>query len=73
MAETLEDVKAHLRNQYLGKSGIHGVGIRRSENAVCVYMNAHAGPDQETVLKDIEKQAAPFKVIVIREEPPSIT
>lgn len=73
MAETLEDLKRRLRHQYLGKHGIHGVGIRRSENAVCLYVSPDINPDQEPVFGEIERQAEPSNVIVILEEPPSIS
>ncbi len=39
----------------------------------CVYVDPDAGPDAEEVLRDIEREALPFRVIVVREEPPRMT
>jgi hypothetical protein len=73
MSETLDEVKRRIAHKYLGKAGIHGVGIRRSQNALNVYMGADPSLDQKQLLKEIEREAAPYKVIVTQEERPSIT
>ena len=66
MADTLQAVKERLKKQYLGKSGVHALGVSRAQNAIQVYLDADAG-DQEATLRDLEQAAAPFKVIVVRE------
>jgi len=68
MAHTLEDVKSRFRSRYLGRGGVHGLGIRRSENAVCVYLDAQERPEQPALLAEMKEEAAPFGVLVIREE-----
>jgi hypothetical protein len=73
MSESLDEVKRRIARKYLGKAGIHGVGIRRAQNALNVYAKADASPDQQQLLKEIEREAAPYKVIVTQEERPSIT
>jgi len=69
MAESLEQVKARLSSKYLGKHGIHAIGMRRSEAAICVYLSSHL-PAQRDWLRELEQQAAPFQVRVIVEPPP---
>jgi len=73
MSESLDEVKQRITRKYLGKAGIHGIGIRRSQNALNVYADADSSLDQQQLLKEIEREAAPYKVIVTQEERPSIT
>jgi hypothetical protein len=68
---TLDDVKTRLRAKYIGRAGIHGFGIRRSRNAVCVYLSK-MDDEQRAVLREIEREAAPYSVLAIEESPPSI-
>lgn len=71
--ESLDEVKARLSKRFLGKGGVHGLGVKRSENAVCVYLNPDCGDEGERVLAQIEKEALPFKVVAVKEEPPALT
>ena len=68
---TIEQVKVRLRDKFLGRAGIHGFRIRRSRNAICVYL-AKIDEEQRAVLRDIEREAAPYSVSAIEEAPPSI-
>jgi len=68
MADKLEQKKQRLREAYIGKGGIHGLGVRKSQGAICVYLDALTNPDEQAVLAELEKEAQPFRVIVIREE-----
>jgi hypothetical protein len=68
----LEEVKEKIKAQYLGRGGIHGVGIRRGQNAVSVYVSPISDVEQERLLKEIEEAAAPYKLLVITEERPSL-
>lgn len=72
MSESIDEVKKRITHKYLGKAGIHGVGIRRSHNAICVYIDGNSSPEQEMLLEELEKEAAPFKVLTIKEERPTI-
>jgi hypothetical protein len=73
MSDTLTETKRHLSSRYLGREGIHGFGLRRSEGAVCVYLEPRPGGDQDLLLREVESEAAPFRLIVIREERPKAT
>ncbi|MGH7602035.1 MAG: hypothetical protein ACREOI_37200 [bacterium] len=71
MTTSLNTVKKRLRGQYLkSQLGIHGFGISPSENAIKVYLHPNKSLDQKALLHQIEKDAAPYKVIAIFEEPP---
>ena len=69
MADRLEETKDKLDRQFLGRGGIHSVGLRRSKQAVTVYMSPDAPGDRDQTLNEVRKQAAPFEVIVIEDEP----
>ncbi len=73
MSVTLDQTKRRIRSEYLGVGCIHGVGLRRAENAVCVYM--HRGKDliDPSLKQEIEAKAKPFSVIIIEEDAPMIT
>ena len=67
MKETLQLVKSRLSRQYLGQHGIHGVGVRGEEQAVCLYTTSRAELEASGVLAKIEGEAGPFKVLVIEQ------
>lgn len=72
MTESLRQAKERLRRQFLGRAGLHGLGLRPAENAICVYADADETPGQQALLAEIELAAQPFRVIVIREPKPSL-
>src|SRR3712207_8809675 len=43
---TLEQAKQRLSRKYLGKVGIHGIGLSRSQNAVRVHLISGRDPEQ---------------------------
>jgi hypothetical protein len=73
MAEPLEAVKNRLRSRYLGKAGIHGIGLSQADRAIRVYLHEPGHPDRDTVLSQIKAEAAPYAVRVIDEQAPSAT
>ena len=72
MTESLRQAKDRLRRQFLGRAGLHGLGLRPAENAICVYADTDETPDQQALLAEIEQAAKPFGIIVIREPGPSL-
>jgi hypothetical protein len=70
---TLEDVRSLVSRKYLGKAGIHGVGIRRSKDAVTVYVDPVDRPEQKELLGVIEEEIKPFNLLVVEEGHASIT
>ena len=72
MNETLDQVKRRIRSVYLGVACIHGVGLRRAENAVCVYTHRSGGLIDTSLKQEIEATAKPFSVIIIEEDAPMI-
>lgn len=73
MSKSLDEVKKHVSRKYLGRAGIHSVGISRAENALRVYVDAEAEDALKDVLSEIEKEAAPFKIVPIKSDRSSIT
>lgn len=68
MGKSLDEVKQDISQKYLGKSGIHGIGIRRKANALSIYTDAEPSPKQKAVLEEIKKEVAPFSVITVEED-----
>lgn len=73
MSDLLQETKRRLAVHYLGQAGIHGFGLRRSEGAICVYLERHDDPEQRALLERIEREAAPFQLIAIHEGRPFLT
>lgn len=72
MGRSLEEAKEHLSSKYLGRAGIHGIGISKSQNAIRVYLQPIVEEEQENVLKEMEKEVAPFKLLPVQSERPTI-
>ncbi len=72
MGKSLDELKEQLSNKYLGKAGIHGIGISRLHDAIRVYLQPEAGDEQENILKEIEKEVAPFKVLPVKSNRPTM-
>jgi hypothetical protein len=70
---TLEDVQSLVSQKYLGKEGIHGVGIRRSKGAVTIYVDSAERPEQKELLDLIEEEIKPFNLLVVEEGRASLT
>jgi len=73
VSKSLDEVKEHVSMKYLGKAGIHSVGISHAENALRVYVDPEAEGALKDVLIEIEKEAAPFKIVPIKSDRSSIT
>jgi hypothetical protein len=73
VSKSLDEVKKHVSRKYLGRAGIHSVGISRAENALRVYVDPEAEDALKDVLSEIEKEAAPFKIVPIKSDRSSIT
>ena len=70
MERTLDVVKAAVSEKYLGRAGIHGIGIRRRQNALTVYLHAADSAEQAALLREIEAEAVPYHVLAVTEEQP---
>ena len=63
MADTLDAVRERISQKYLGKAGIHAVGLRRSSNAITVYLQPMPDQTQEQTLESLRQDASPFAVV----------
>jgi hypothetical protein len=71
MALSIDDTKKLLAKRFLGKGGIHAVGVSRPQQSIRVYVSP--GLEQTDVLEELRNLAAPYNVIVVHDERPSIT
>ena len=71
--KSLDEVRQRISCKYMGKAGIHGVGVRRKHNAVCIYFVATCDSEQQMLLEEIEREALPYNVLKIDQERPTIT
>lgn len=68
----LEAAKSLVSEKYLGRAGIHGVGLRRSKSAVTLYVDPVEQAERQEVLRSIEEEIKPFKLLVVEEERASL-
>ncbi|MCY7350066.1 MAG: hypothetical protein LH606_05295 [Cytophagaceae bacterium] len=73
MQSSLHQIKKLLSEKYLGKAGIHGLGVSTAQQAIRVYVDSDLDPARfAPTLNALEKLAIPFRVIVVPEEAPSM-
>jgi hypothetical protein len=70
--ELLKEAKRKISERHLGHHGIHGVGLRTSESALCIYVDPGSRLEGTETLREIKNEAAPFKIVLVEEERPSI-
>lgn len=72
MALSLEQVKSQVRRSFLGKGGIHGVGVSRAEGAIRLYVTRGVGEEPD-LLEQVREAARPYPVLVITEDRPEVS
>ena len=74
MTASLEEAKKILKGRYVGQSGIHGIGLSRSQNTVILYVSPGQSnrPEFKSLLKKITLEISPFKVIGKEEDKPRL-
>ncbi len=74
--DDLRTLKEQLRMVFLGKGGIHGLGVKASQNAIQVYVGPTPADDEEAVLEAVRTAVRnndqPANVILRREVPPGL-
>lgn len=66
-------VKSILQVQFLGKHGVHGVGLDHTNNIINIYVTKNNNSDQKKLLEDISNLAQSHSVRIISEDPPNYT
>jgi hypothetical protein len=69
VSESIDQVKARLSAKYLGKAGIHAIGIQPG-SVLSVYHSGSRPEDLNNVFAQIEREAIPFSVRFFKEPPP---
>ena len=61
------DAKSRISAKYLGKGGVHGVGVSKERGAIRIHMTApetiEEEKDREELLQNVRKDAAPYEVL----------
>jgi hypothetical protein len=70
METSLENTKRQLSAKYLGRAGIHGIGLSQARNAVRVHVSPGTAQDAagSSVLDALKRDAAPYDVLVTVED-----
>lgn len=66
----LRRLKEELGKRYLGRHGIHGIGVRESEDAICLYVDPGSDLERTPTWEVIRRSAAPHGVVLVREDRP---
>lgn len=64
-------LKRRVRAKYLGRCGIHGLGMRADQDAIVAYVQDQDS-ELASILDDLRAEVAPHDLIVIREAGPKI-
>jgi hypothetical protein len=72
VSRDLQTVKEALSENYLGKAGIHALGVRPSANAISVFMAPGSLARYKEVFDKLQEEAEPFDVLFTEEEPPRL-
>ncbi|WP_145260795.1 hypothetical protein [Planctomycetes bacterium Pan216] len=70
--ETLRQLKASLRGEFLGKHGIHGMGMRSAEDAICIYLQPGVERTESEAIARLRERVAPHKLIIVEDDAASI-
>lgn len=71
---SLFDTKRRISNGFLGKAGVHGVGLHPTrKETIIVYKNNDNSEETETLLTNLNKAAGPFDVEIVEEDAPVMT
>ncbi len=73
MIDSLATIKKLISSKYLGKEGIHGIGISRSKKAVRIYFEQNSSLQQKETLEKIKNDATPYEVLIIEGKKSTIT
>ena len=64
-------LRGQLTDKYVGHAGIHGIGIRMSNDQPVVYVYVEKEqPTQALMVQQLAAEASPYKVIVVTEKIP---
>ena len=63
MSESLDDVKTRLSTRYLGRDGIHAIGLRRPTNQIVVYVSPPANAQE--LLERMRDDSGGYELIAV--------
>ena len=59
---TLSELKTTVREKFLGRAGLHGVGVSESDGCLKLYVSHDGGDQQQDLIAEIERLVAPTPV-----------
>ncbi len=68
MPKSIDEVHQELSGKYMGRAGIHGMGVRRSADTIVAYVTPGPHPDREQTLDALKQDAAPYGVIAVESQ-----
>jgi hypothetical protein len=70
--EEVAKAKRHISRRFLGKFGIHGVGIHRTrKEAIVVYREKGPDAEEEKLFEQLEEVASPCNIEIVEIEAPT--
>lgn len=66
---SLSDVKKKVQDAFLGKHGIHGVGLKQSNNTVRIYITEES-EELKVLMDSLMSMCSPFSLELIIEDEP---
>src|SRR4051794_38374524 len=67
---TLEEAKSLVSDKYLGVAGIHGVGLKRKQDAISLYVEDEHDARLADALSEVKKAVQPYRVVVVPAQRP---
>ena len=73
MAEDLATVRRRVSRKFLGKAGIHGVGLHPSiGQTLAIYRKPGDEAEDAAIIADLKKEVGPFGCEIIEDAAPTI-
>jgi hypothetical protein len=72
MQETIEKTKSRLSREFLGRDGVHAVGLRRAESTIVVYASGLGPKERAALQRRLTAAALPHRTKLIDAMPPTI-
>lgn len=74
---SLIEKKKEISEKYLGKAGVHGVGVSRQRGAIKLHVSRphseRQRQEQDRMLEKLRREAAPYGVLTFDDNPAAIT
>lgn len=73
MTETIDQTKSRLSREFLGRDGVHAVGLRRAESTIVVYASGLQAKERAALERRLAAAAAPHRTKLVESPPPTVS